>query len=184
MRTIVGDAREGSQHGDVLALPFELRQKSRLRARLQSGEEIAVLLPRGRVLRGGDLLATDDGASVLVEAAIELVSTLRAADSSVLARAAYHLGNRHVPVEVGEGFVRYLHDHVLDDMLRALGLSVTTEHAPFEPEGGAYGRGGHAYRRDHGHTHEHEHDHGHTHDHAHPHESGHHHHHGHSHGRG
>jgi urease accessory protein len=144
MRRIEREAPAGSQHGDTLTLPFELRQKSRLRARLDGGEEVALLLPRGRVLRDGDLLQADDGLVVRVCAAVEDVSTAEAESPHTLARAAYHLGNRHVPLQVGAGFVRYQRDHVLDEMVRGLGLSVRAERVPFEPEGGAYADHGHA----------------------------------------
>jgi urease accessory protein len=146
-------------------LPFELRQKSRLRARLASGLEVGLFLERGIVLRGGDLLLADDGTVIEVVAALETVSTVRDADAMRLARAGYHLGNRHVPVEIGDGWLRYGHDHVLDDMVRGLGLSVLVEQAPFEPEAGAYGHShsdGHAHQ---GHSHSHEHDNGHRHSH-------------------
>jgi urease accessory protein len=147
-------------------LPFELRQKSRLRAVLDSGEEVALLLPRGRMLRGGDRLLLEDGGVVLVQSRAETVSTATSADPLALARAAYHLGNRHVPLQIGAGFLRYLHDHVLDDMLRALGLSVASELAAFEPEQGAYGHD-HAHGHSHLRTGEHDHDHHHAHDHGH-----------------
>jgi urease accessory protein len=158
MRRIEADAPPGTPHQHTLTLAFDLRQKSRLRARLDGGDEIALQLPRGRVLRGGDLLRASDGSVVLVCAAPEDVSTVTAADATALARAAYHLGNRHIPVQVGAGFLRYQHDHVLDDMVRALGLRVNAERAPFEPEGGAYG---HSHEHEHGHTHHHGHGHGH-----------------------
>jgi len=148
MRTISNDAPAGSPHHDTLTLPFDLRQKSRQRARLDSGEEVGLMLARGRVLRGGDRLLASDLRVVLVQAQAEDVSTVPSQDAHALARAAYHLGNRHVPVQIGDGWLRYLHDHVLDDMVRALGLPVAFHHAPFEPEAGAYG---HA----HGHGHEH-----------------------------
>jgi urease accessory protein len=122
-----------------LVLPFELRSKSRLRSHLSSGEEVGLLLERGTVLRGGDLLSSDDGRTIEIVAANETVSTVTAHDPGQLARVAYHLGNRHVALQVGTGWVRYLHDHVLDDMVRELGSSVTVEDAPFEPEAGAYG---------------------------------------------
>ena len=184
MRRIEADAEPGSPYLDTLTLRFELRQKSRLRARLDDGEEVALSLPRGRVLRGGDLLRADDGGVVLVKAAEEVVSIAAGLDPRTLARGAYHLGNRHIPVEVGAGFLRYQHDHVLDDMLRALGLQVSSERAPFEPEGGAYGHGhghgkdkeGHLYEpvdehgHGHGHGHDHDHDHGHGHEHGHGHD--------------
>lgn len=126
---------------DTLTLTFELRQKTRLRVRLGSGQEAAVTLPRGTVMRGGELLSGPGGWVVEVVAAPEAVSTVLADDRRSLARAAYHLGNRHVPLQVEDGFVRYQHDHVLDDMVRALGLTVVREQVPFEPEAGAYGHG-------------------------------------------
>jgi urease accessory protein len=133
-----------------LTLVFQDRQRSRLRVVLSSGQEAALLLPRGTVLRGGDTLALSDGRVVLVEAAPETVSTVTSLDPTRFARAAYHLGNRHVPLQVGEGFLRYLHDHVLDGMVGEQGLTVVVEQAPFEPESGAYGKhthgaGGHSH---------------------------------------
>lgn len=124
-----------------LVLPFEARQKSRLRTRLASGEEVGVLLDRGTVLRGGDQLLASDGRVVEVIAAEEEVSVVTAADPWQLARAAYHLGNRHVAVQVCAGSLRYLRDHVLDDMVRGLGFDVAAATLPFEPEGGAYSHG-------------------------------------------
>ncbi len=138
----------------VLTLPFELRQKSRLRATLNDGTEVGLMLPRGQLLRGGDCLQAEDGTVVRVEAAPEQVSTVRHSDPLMIARACYHLGNRHVPLQIGDGWIRYQHDHVLDDMVRGLGLDVEFESAPFEPEGGAYG-GGHGHHHDHSHDHEH-----------------------------
>jgi urease accessory protein len=145
----------GKQPAVQVVLPFEQRQKSRLRVRLSSGAEAGLFLERGGVLRGGDLLLADDGTVVEVVAAAETVSTVRASDAWHLLRAAYHLGNRHVPVQIGEGWLRYGHDHVLDDMVRGLGLEVLVEQAPFEPEAGAYGHShDHAEARAHAaHTH-------------------------------
>jgi urease accessory protein len=134
---------------DSLTLPFDLRQKSRFLTKLDSGREIALVLPRGRVLRGGDRVRRQDGVVFEIRAADEKCSTVRAKDSVHLLRVAYHLGNRHMPLQVGDAFVRYLRDHVLDEMVRGLGAEVMHEDAPFEPEGGAYG-GGHA----HGHSHD------------------------------
>src|ERR1700712_6105117 len=119
-----------------LTLVFQDRQRSRLRAVLSDGQLAALLLPRGTVLRGGDALALSDGRVARVEAAPELVSTVRAQSPEALARAAYHLGNRHVPLQVAAGFLRYLSDHVLDARVTELGLCVVTEDAPFEPESG------------------------------------------------
>jgi urease accessory protein len=136
-----------------LLLPFDLRSRSRFRARLVSGEEVGVQLTRGQILRGGDKLLVEDGRVVEVRAAPESVSTLRTTDARLLARAAYHLGNRHVALQVGDGWLRYGHDHVLDDMVRGLGVEVAVEQAPFEPEAGAY-HGGHEHT-----PHEHDHEH-------------------------
>ena len=138
--------------GDRLLLPFELRQKSRLRARLVSGEEVALALPRGEVLRGGDLLLASDGRVVEVIARPERLLHVECDSPEALARAAYHLGNRHVPVQVGAGWLRLAADHVLEQMLQGLGARTAPVEAPFEPEAGAYGghtHGGTAY-----HTHE------------------------------
>lgn len=129
---------DGALADGVLRLPFELRQRSRLRARLEDGRDVALILPRGSVLRDGDVLRSVCGVSVTVRAANEHVSTAAATDPITLARACYHLGNRHVPIQVEQGWVRYLYDHVLDDMLRQRGMKVIDEQAPFEPEMGAY----------------------------------------------
>jgi len=127
-----------------LALPFDGRQKSRLRTQLESGEVVALALPRGEILRGGDLVTASDGRVIEVVASPEPLLHVECSNPAALARAAYHLGNRHVPVQVGEGFLRLGADHVLEEMLRKLGATVTSLDAPFEPEAGAYA-GGHAH---------------------------------------
>ena len=119
-----------------LELAYELRQKSRLRARLASGEEVGLMLPRGTVMRGGDVVKTTDGREVEIVAAKERLLHI---ESDQLARVAYHLGNRHVPVQIGAGFVRIAEDHVLEELARKLGARVSHIEAPFEPEAGAYG---------------------------------------------
>ncbi len=123
----------------TLTLSFEQRLKSRLRVTLDDGIEAGLFLARGTNVRDGEYIASEDGIAVLVKAAPETVSTVRCNDPQLLARAAYHLGNRHVPLQIGNGLLRYQHDHVLDEMLRGLGLDVQIEQAPFEPEPGAYG---------------------------------------------
>lgn len=130
-----------------LVLPFELRQKSRLRTRAESGEEAALFLERGAVLRGGDRLEAEDGRVVEVVAAPEKLLLVRAQSNRELARAAYHLGNRHIPVEVGTDMLKLEYDHVLLEMLLGLGVAATEELGPFEPEAGAYG-GGHRHGGD------------------------------------
>ncbi|HEX5655555.1 MAG TPA: urease accessory protein UreE [Polyangiales bacterium] len=129
--------------GLTITLIFQDRQRSRLRVSLSTGEAALMLMPRGSVLRGGDTVALSDGRVASIVSAPETVSTVRGRDARSLARAAYHLGNRHMPLEVGDGFLRYLHDHVLDGMVRTLGLQVVVEEASFEPEAGAYG--GHSH---------------------------------------
>jgi urease accessory protein len=156
---------------DALVLPFDGRQKSRLRTTTVSGEDVIVLLPRGGVLRDGDRLIADDGRVVRVDAAPEEVSRVESDDPLLLARAAYHLGNRHIPLQIEQRALSYLHDHVLDHMVETLGLSVTVERTRFEPEVGAYGGSGHGHRHP-AHPAAHDHDHGHDHPAGHDHDDG------------
>lgn len=132
---------------DTLELPFDLRQKSRLRVKLASGREAALLLTRGMILRGGDLLKSEDGIVVKVVAAQEPVYNVIAPTPRDLLCAAYHLGNRHVPLQIGDGWLRLVQDYVLKDMLTGLGMQVSAVVASFEPEAGAYG-GGHRHGND------------------------------------
>jgi urease accessory protein len=134
-----------------LVLPFDLRIRSRLRTRLVSGEEAVLRTERGAVLRGGDCLRSEDGRAVRIVAAPEKTMHVLCADQFELTRAAYHLGNRHVPVEIGDGYLRIAADHVLGDMLLGLGAKVQEMEAPFEPESGAYG-GGHGHDHEAGHA--------------------------------
>jgi urease accessory protein len=122
-----------------LTLTYDRRIRGRLRVTLDDGREAGLFLERGQVLRDGDLLGAEEGVTVLVRAAPEPLSSVRCEDPLLLARACYHLGNRHAAVEIGPGLVRYPHDHVLDDLVRGLGLAVAFEEAPFDPEAGAYG---------------------------------------------
>lgn len=123
----------------TVTLDLDTRIKSRAQVVLDDGREAGLMLPRGQVIRGGDLLTDENEANVIqVIAAHETVSTVYANDSLLLARVCYHLGNRHVPLQVEREWVRYQHDHVLDDMVRGLGATVETGQAPFEPEAGAY----------------------------------------------
>ena len=137
----------------ILKLPFELRQKSRLKVTLDDGRQAGLFLERGDVLRGGDCLLAEDNSIIQVQADNETVSVVQTNDSLLLARACYHLGNRHVPLQIENNSLTYLHDHVLDDMLKQMGLNVNTTQSPFEPESGAYGG------RSHNHSHEHQHSH-------------------------
>ncbi len=142
----------------TLTLPFEQRQKSRLKAVLDNGTDVALLLPRGTVLRHGDRLRAVNGLVIEVRAAAEPVSTAFTKDTTLLARACYHLGNRHVPLQIGDTWLRYVHDHVLDRLVTQLGLRVFPEQAAFEPEAGAYAHAEPEFRRhdaDHDHDHHH-----------------------------
>ncbi len=139
----------------TLTLELDQRIKSRLRVTLDNGEEAGLFLPRGTQLLEGDLLQAETGEMIKIQAALESVSTVPIKDALSMARACYHLGNRHVPLQIADHFVRYQHDHVLDDMVRGLGLQVIIEKAPFEPEPGAYdGHPGHNHAHA---THSHDH---------------------------
>lgn len=148
---ILAELPAGVAVADRLTLPFELRQKSRLLAKLDSGRQLALSLPRGHVLRNGALLQTEHGVVIEVCSAAEELSVVASADATELARAAYHLGNRHVPLQIRPGTLSYQHDHVLDDMLRGLGLEPCFAEEPFEPEAGAYGRAAAHPHHHHGH---------------------------------
>jgi len=150
-------AEEGaSENQATLTLPFELRQKSRLKATLDNDMEVGLMLPRGGLLRGGDVLRAEDGTLIKIVAAAETVSKVTHEDPLMRARASYHLGNRHVPLQITQNYLCYTHDHVLDEMVIGLGLNVECVMAPFEPEAGAYG-GGHKHGHDDDHEHQHSH---------------------------
>lgn len=138
----------------TLTLPYERRVISRQRVTLDQGNTAGLFLERGTSLQHGDVLKAENGELVQIQAALETVSTLYCEDSLLFAKACYHLGNRHVPLEINLGRLRYLHDHVLDDMLLRLGLKVIVEQATFEPEAGAYA-GGHNHTHV-AHTHSHD----------------------------
>lgn len=131
-----------------LSLPFELRRRSRLLTRLSTGQAVGLMLDRGAPLRGGDCLRADDGRVYRVLAADEDVMDARCGDGTMLARVAYHLGNRHATLQIGGDFVRFASDEVLATMARGLGATVTALRAPFEPEAGAYVAGAHTHGAD------------------------------------
>jgi urease accessory protein len=139
------------------ALTLDQRLRSRQRIKLDDGREAGIMLPHGETLTDGDLLVSADGLVVRVRAAREAVSTATSDDALLLARACYHLGNRHVPLQIDRGRLRWRHDHVLDDLVRRLGLPVAVEQLAFEPEPGAYGGDGRGHRHEggpgHGHGH-------------------------------
>ncbi len=184
---------------DTVVLEFDDRHRRRLAMTGTRGLEFLLDLPEVIALRGGDALVLEDGRLIEVVAAAEPLLEIRARDAMHLVRIAWHLGNRHLPMQVTPKGLRIRRDHVIEEMVRGLGARVIEIEAPFDPEGGAYAAGGHAH--DHAH-HEHEHHghdhahHGHGHDHAHDHhehgaacdhdhDHDHaHHHHGHSHRHG
>ncbi len=156
----------------TVELDWDVRQKSRFGATDSQGRALAIFLPRGTVVRGGDVLVAEDGSLIRVIAAPQPVLHITACPEHGtpfdLTRAAYHLGNRHVPIELQPDHLKIEPDHVLADMLRAMHLTVIETSAAFEPEGGAYGQGGHSHGHGHAHSHDHhDHDHGHDHGHAH-----------------
>lgn len=126
-----------------LTLDSQARNHSRLRGKLDSGEDVGVKLPRGSSLQPDDVLASDDGTCVRVLAAREPVSVCECEDLLLFARACYHLGNRHVVLQIAHAKLQYSRDHVLDAMLEGLGLSVRHDEQPFIPEAGAYGSSHH-----------------------------------------
>ena len=166
----------------TVVLDWDTRQKSRFDTEDSQGRTLGVFLPRGSVVRGGDVLVAEDGSLVKVMATPQPVMVVRPCTEHGspfdLTRAAYHLGNRHVAIELRPDRLQIEPDHVLAQMLRNMHLTVTEELAPFEPEGGAYaGHGEHGHAA-HGHAE------GHAAGHAHGHEHGHEHGHGHVHGPG
>ena len=153
-----------------LELDWDVRQKSRFDTTASDGRHVGVFLPRGTVVRGGDVLLTQDGTLLRVVAAPQAVLKITACATHGspfdLTRAAYHLGNRHVPIELKPDHLKIEPDHVLAEMLRAMHLTVKEVREPFEPEGGAYTphAGGHSHHG-HGAAHDHSHDHGPAHSH-------------------
>jgi urease accessory protein len=163
----------------TVALDWDVRQKSRFDATDSTGRALGVFLPRGTLVRGGDVLVLEDGSLVRVQAAPQEVLRITACaehgSAFDLTRAAYHLGNRHVPIELQPDHLKIEPDHVLADMLRAMHMTVVTVQEAFEPEGGAYSSHGHA--QGHGHSHNAQSHGAEAHDHTHDHRA-----HGHVHG--
>ena len=167
------------KRASTVVLDWDTRQKSRFDTEDSQGRTLGVFLPRGATVRGGDVLVAEDGSLVKVIATPQPVLVVRTCPEHGtpldLLRAAYHLGNRHVQLEVQPDHLHLEPDHVLADMLRHMHLIVTEELAPFEPEAGAYSAGGHGHaHHDHGHdAHAHKQEHKPEHQHAHDHGHGH-----------
>ncbi len=143
------------KRASTLELDWDIRQKSRFDCTDSLGRQLGVFLPRGTLVRGGDVLVGEDGSMVRVLAAPQAVLRITACTAHGspfdLTRAAYHLGNRHVPIELKPDHLKIEPDHVLADMLRSMHLIVHAVDEAFEPEGGAYSAGGHSHGHDHAH---------------------------------
>ena len=159
----------------TVSLDWDVRQKSRFETTDSNGRSVGVFLQRGQVVRGGDVLVGEDGSLLKVLAAPQPVLRITHCPDQGslfdLTRAAYHLGNRHVPIELQADHLKIEPDHVLADMLRDMHMTVVAVDESFEPENGAYGE--HSSHAGHAHEHAHGHAHGHSHDEAHKHEHGH-----------
>jgi urease accessory protein len=177
------------KRASTVELDWDTRQKSRFSCTDSAGRELGVFLPRGTVARGGDVLVAEDGSLIRLIAAPQAVLRItHCAEHGApfdLIRAAYHLGNRHVPIELKPDHLKIEPDHVLADLLRAMHLIVNAVNEAFEPESGAYSSGGHAHTahaahdtahaaqvshnhspaQDHSHSHSHDDGHGHSHKH-------------------
>ena len=151
-----------------ITLDWDVRQKSRFESTDSAGRQVGVFLQRGQVVRGGDVLVGEDGSLLKVLAAPQAVLRITHCTAHGtpfdLTRAAYHLGNRHVPIELQADHLKIEPDHVLAEMLRSMHLIVNEVSESFEPENGAYGEHGGGHHHDHGHGDAHGHDH---HDHGH-----------------
>ena len=144
------------KRASTVELDWDIRQKSRFEATDSLGRQLGIFLPRGTLVRGGDVLVAEDSSMVKVVAAPQAVLRITACDSHGsafdLTRAAYHLGNRHVPIELKPDHLKIEPDHVLADMLRSMHLIVNEVSETFEPEGGAYSAGGHSHDTGHSHA--------------------------------
>jgi len=144
---------------EEVALTYDDRKRGRLKIKTLNGVQAGIQIERGQVMRHNSIIVSENGDILKVSAAPEVVSSAYIQDATLFARACYHLGNRHVSLQVGEGFLRFQKDYVLDDMLHGLGIHVVHEEAEFEPENGAYAKGS-------AHSHSHNHDDSHSHEHA------------------
>lgn len=147
---------------DTVVLDYDARHRRRMAMTGAGGIEFLLDLPEAVAIRDGDGLLLDDGRMVAVKSAPEPLAAVTAADPADLIRLAWHLGNRHLPAQLSTERILIRRDHVIEDMLRGLGATVTPVEAPFDPEGGAYARdhdAAHGHHHGHGHA-------GHLHDHG------------------
>jgi len=151
MREFIEKVESSENVDGSVTLDLQQRVKSRLKTRSDSGDDIGIFMERGTILEQGDLLRDIEGYVLKVVAASETLSSIYSDDPLLLARACYHLGNRHVELQIKNTSIHYRHDHVLDDMIKSFGLDVVIESLPFQPENGAY----HSHANSHSHSHEH-----------------------------
>jgi len=151
MREFIEKVESSENVDGSVTLDLQQRVKSRLKTRSDSGDDIGIFMERGTILEDGDLLRDLEGYVLEVVAASETLSSIYSDDPLLLARACYHLGNRHVELQIKNTSIHYRHDHVLDDMIKSFGLDVVIESLPFQPENGAY----HSHADSHSHSHEH-----------------------------
>ena len=151
MREFIEKVKSSENVDGSVTLDLQQRVKSRLKTRSDSGDDIGIFTERGTILEDGDLIRDLEGYVLEVVAASETLSSIYSDDPLLLARACYHLGNRHVELQIKNTSIHYRHDHVLDDMIKSFGLDVVIESLPFQPENGAY----HSHADSHSHSHEH-----------------------------
>jgi urease accessory protein len=151
MREFLEKVKSSKKIDGSITLDLQQRVKSRIKASSDNGEDVGIFMERGTILEHGDLIRDQDGYILKVVAAPETLSSIYSNDLLLLLRACYHLGNRHVELQIKNESVHYRHDHVLDDMVKSLGLDVVIESLPFQPENGAY----HSHSGGHSHNHEH-----------------------------
>ncbi|MBB4305406.1 urease accessory protein [Rhodobium orientis] len=169
-RSVVdAETAAGTTAADSVLLDYESRYLRRKVLTTASGKKLLVDLPKATVLKDGDLLEAGDGTLIAVTAAKEALAEVTVSDPHALVRLAYHLGNRHLPVQIDPDRLLIERDHVIEEMVEKLGATVRHVEEPFNPEGGAYGYG-RTHGHDHGHSHSHDHDDGHGHGHSHDHQ--------------
>jgi len=173
VRVIGAGRRDSAPCIDSVILSGDQRRVQTARLTGVNGTPIGLMLPEAVLLRMGDALELDDGSLVDVVVEPEALVEIRAGDLTHLARMAWHLGDRHVPVQVLANRLRIRRDAALETMLGKLGARLTAIDAPFDPEGGAYAAQGTHGHRDHAHDHPAQHEHGHHHDHQHGPDCGH-----------
>lgn len=151
---------------DSITLDHDTRKKARIKTITDNGQDLGVFMERGHPLLVGEVLKTECGQLIEVKGKAEDVSTAKTDDWLNFSRVCYHLGNRHTSLQIGEKWVRFKPDYVLEELAENYGLSIDKTPAIFEPENGAYGKNSHGHSHKHGHEHSHNHEHSHEHNNA------------------